>query len=173
MIPNFLGLWTQYGVGEFKLDRINPIDEGLPSYQLMALTGYFVDFSFWKSHHIFSSYNMEFMLFFSGVVVLICANMCKDVMKTTKRSKLDMLSKFLLPLVLIAAACLFRFGGLREEIYANFYTIFYMFLFFWGRNLMLLQVSSVTNQKFNVFNKGTNFFLVAIILPFIFEPIRL
>lgn len=26
MLPNFAGLWVQYSVGEFKLDRINPID---------------------------------------------------------------------------------------------------------------------------------------------------
>lgn len=113
MVPNFLGLWTQYGVGEFKLDRINPIDEGLPSYQLIALAGYFIDFSFWKKPHIISSYNIEFLLFFSVVVVLICAKMCKDVMKTTGRSKADMFSKFVLLVVLIAALCLFRFGGLR------------------------------------------------------------
>jgi hypothetical protein len=26
MIPNFIALWVQYSVGEFILDRINPID---------------------------------------------------------------------------------------------------------------------------------------------------
>jgi hypothetical protein len=114
MIPNFLGLWTQYGVGEFKLDRINPIDEGLPSYQLMALSGFFIDFSFWKRDHLISSYNIEFLLIFSVVVIVACTKMCKDVMKNTKRSTSDMLNKFVLPYVLISALCLFRFGGLRS-----------------------------------------------------------
>ena len=26
LYPNFAGLWNQYSIGHFKLDRINPID---------------------------------------------------------------------------------------------------------------------------------------------------
>jgi hypothetical protein len=26
LYPNFVGLWNQYSIGHFKLDRINPID---------------------------------------------------------------------------------------------------------------------------------------------------
>lgn len=173
MLPNFAGLWTQYGVGEFKLDRINPIDEGLPSYQLLALGGFFFDYSFWQKQHLVSSYNMEFLLGFSVVVVVICTKMCKDVLSQTTRSKQDMLAKLALPAVLIAVLALIRFGGLRQELYVdNFYCLFYILLLFWGRNLMLMQVCSVTNQIFSVFNRGTNFFIIAILLPFLFTPLR-
>jgi len=48
MIPNFLAIWTQYGTGQFKLQIINPIDEGLPLYQILILCGAFVNYSFWR-----------------------------------------------------------------------------------------------------------------------------
>ena len=57
MIPNFVVIWTQYGIGSFHLDAINPIDEGLPCYQLVGIIGYFIDYSFWRKHHIITSYN--------------------------------------------------------------------------------------------------------------------
>jgi hypothetical protein len=57
MISNFIALWVQYSVGEFKLDRINPIDEGLPSYALMSFAGCLFDFSFWNKYHLFETYN--------------------------------------------------------------------------------------------------------------------
>jgi hypothetical protein len=84
-----------------------------------------------------------------------------------------MLAKLALPAVLVAVLLLIRFGGLRQELYVdNFYCLFYMLLLFWGRNLMLMQVCSVTNQIFSVFNRGTNFFIIAILLPFLFTPLR-
>jgi hypothetical protein len=48
LIPNFIVIWTQYGTGAFHFDEINPIDEGLPCYQLLGLGGYFISYSFWK-----------------------------------------------------------------------------------------------------------------------------
>ena len=44
LYPNFAGLWNQYSIGHFKLDRINPIDEGLPTYALFALGGAFINY---------------------------------------------------------------------------------------------------------------------------------
>jgi hypothetical protein len=81
MIPNFIVIWTQYGIGSFHLDAINPIDEGLPCYQLMGLMGYFIDYSFWQQHHLVASYNYEFLLLFIGIVILVCAKMTKNVIK--------------------------------------------------------------------------------------------
>lgn len=60
---------------------------------------------------------MEFLCFFSIVVVFICIKMCKNVIGDTKRSYLDIVSKLILLFVLIAALALFRLGGLRERIY--------------------------------------------------------
>jgi hypothetical protein len=44
LYPNFAGIWNQYSIGHFKLDRINPIDEGLPTYSLFALGGAFFNY---------------------------------------------------------------------------------------------------------------------------------
>lgn len=93
--------------------------------------------------------------------------------RDTKRSIDDITGKLALPSILIAILTLIKVGGMSEEIYTNhFYKIFYIFLAFWGRNLMLLQVSSVTHQFFGVFNRGTMFFLIAMVLPFIVTPLK-
>lgn len=58
LYPNFAGLWNQYSIGHFKLERINPIDEGLPSYSLFSLFGAFFNyFEFFNKHHIFARWN--------------------------------------------------------------------------------------------------------------------
>lgn len=58
LYPNFAGLWNQYSIGYFKLDRINPVDEGLPTYALFALGGAFFNyFGFFNSFHYFSKWN--------------------------------------------------------------------------------------------------------------------
>ena len=58
LYPNFAGLWNQYSIGHFKLDRINPIDEGLPSYALFALGGAFFNyFDSFNSFHYFAKLN--------------------------------------------------------------------------------------------------------------------
>lgn len=99
--------------------------------------------------------------------------MCKDVYRDTKRSKEDITGKLALPVILIAILAIIKVGGMSEEIYTqHFYKLFYIFLAFWGRNLMLLQVSSVTHQFFGVFNRGTMFFLIAMVIPFIVTPLK-
>ena len=81
MIPNFVVIWTQYGIGTFHLDAINPIDEGLPCYQILAILGYFLDYSFWRKHHILTSYNFELLLVFVVVMVFVLGKMTKSVLK--------------------------------------------------------------------------------------------
>jgi hypothetical protein len=51
-------IWTQYGVGHFKLGVINPVDDGLPFIQLMGIGGAMVSFSFFKEDHWISTYNV-------------------------------------------------------------------------------------------------------------------
>lgn len=59
LYPNFAGLWNQYSIGHFKLDRINPIDEGLPTYSLFALFGAFCNYyGFFNTYHIFNKWNI-------------------------------------------------------------------------------------------------------------------
>lgn len=81
MIPNFVLIWTQYGIGAFHLDVVNPIDEGLPSYQLLGILGYFLDYSFWRKHHIFTSYNYESLLLFLAIAIFVMITTAKNVMK--------------------------------------------------------------------------------------------
>lgn len=57
-IPNFLMIWTQYGVGHFRLGVINPVDDGLPFIQLMGIGGAMVSFAFFKEDHWISTYNV-------------------------------------------------------------------------------------------------------------------
>jgi hypothetical protein len=58
LYPNFAGLWNQYSVGYFKLDRINPIDEGLPSFVLLCFGGCFFNYENFNNFHIFAGYNI-------------------------------------------------------------------------------------------------------------------
>lgn len=57
LYPNFAGLWNQYSVGYFKLGRINPIDEGLPTFVLLCFGGCIFDYEKLNNFHIFASYN--------------------------------------------------------------------------------------------------------------------
>ena len=81
MVPNFVVIWTQYGIGSFHLDEINPIDEGLPCYQIIGILGYFMDYSFWQKQHIITSYNFEFLLGFVVMVLIVLGKMTKNVLK--------------------------------------------------------------------------------------------
>ncbi len=112
MIPNFLVIWTQYGIGAFHFDEINPIDEGLPCYQIMGILGYFFDYSFWRKQHIITSYNYEFLLGFVVMVVVILGKTTRNVMRDTKRSKKDMISTLVLPLVLLGVSAVVKLSGL-------------------------------------------------------------
>jgi hypothetical protein len=62
--------------------------------------------------------------------------------------------KILLPTILISALCVWHFY-INENIFVNhFYPIFYILTFMWGRNMMLMQVSYVTKQRFHSLNIG-------------------
>lgn len=41
-----------------------------------------------------------------------------------------------------------------------FYPFYYSIMFMWCRNMILIQVQFITKQKYKVFNRGTNSFLV-------------
>ena len=111
MLPNFAGLWVQYSVGEFKLDRINPIDEGLPSYMLLCLFGCVFDYTKWNDFHWIASYNIEFLLMFGAIVVFVVANMCKNVFRLSHRQKDDVIHLLWLPAVLIVVLALIKLTG--------------------------------------------------------------
>ena len=173
MIPNFLIIWTQYCIGAFHFDVINPIDEGLPCYQLMGILGYFLDYSFWRKQHIITSYNYEFLLGFWIMAMVLLGKTTKNVLKDTKRSRADLLATLGLPLVLIGLVAAVKLSGLGAYVYGeHFYAFFYTVALYWGRNEIYMQVCSVANQKFNAFNWSTLFFIGILILPIALPTIR-
>lgn len=173
LIPNFLVIWCQYGTGGFHLDEINPIDEGLPCYQLLGLCGYFFDYSFWKKQHWFSSYNYEFLIIFFVLAIMVCGKMCKDVLRDTKRDKKDVLKTLLLPTVLALLVAAFKLTGISDLFYgAYFYPFFYTLVFFWGRNELYMQICSVANQRFNPLNWGTISYAISMLVPMLVPAVR-
>lgn len=51
MSTYFCAMWSQYCVGYFKLGRVNPVDEGLPTYALACFGLTLVDRSVITQHH--------------------------------------------------------------------------------------------------------------------------
>ena len=45
-----------------------------------------------------------------------------------------------------------------------YYQIYYLIMFFWARNMILIQLYFITKQKYKVFNRGTNTYLLSFIL---------
>jgi ethanolaminephosphotransferase len=52
----FCAMWSQYCVGLFKLNRINPVDEGLPFYAICCFIATQLDLSFLEKEHIYGTY---------------------------------------------------------------------------------------------------------------------
>jgi hypothetical protein len=48
MLIYFCAMWSQYSVGYFRLGRINPVDEGLPAYAIVAILSIFLPQGFWN-----------------------------------------------------------------------------------------------------------------------------
>lgn len=173
MVPNFILIWVQYGIGAFHLDVVNPIDDGLPSFQILALFGFFLNYSFWRQHHWFTSYNYELLLGFLVLVFIVCGKMTRNVLQETTRKRNDMLGVLILPAVLVAIVVAVKLSGLSELVYGeHFYLYFYTFVFFWGRNEIQMQTCSVTNQQFNPLNWSTLLFAASLALPILLPPLR-
>lgn len=173
MLPNFMMIWTQYGIGAFHLDAINPIDEGLPSYQMVGILGFFFDYSFWQKHHWIAPYNYELLIGFLVLVFVVCGKMSKNVLSETPRQRKDMFSALSLGAVLLGAVLAVKLSGLDSLVYGeHFYYFFYTFVFYWGRNEINMQICSVTNQKYNTFNWSTIIFLASLALPILFPAVR-
>jgi len=79
LYPNFAGLWNQYSVGYFKLDRINPIDEGLPSFVLLCFGGCFFNYENFNNFHIFASYNIEILSLGAVAILFILLKLNKNI----------------------------------------------------------------------------------------------
>ena len=80
LYPNFAGLWNQYSIRHFNLDRINPIDEGLPTFSLFALGGAFVNyFEFFNTHHIWFTWNKEILIVIGLTITFTVLKLHRDL----------------------------------------------------------------------------------------------
>ena len=52
----FCAMWSQYCVGYFRLGRVNPIDEGIPSYAIGCFIATQIDLSGASKYHIYGTY---------------------------------------------------------------------------------------------------------------------
>jgi hypothetical protein len=78
-----------------------------------------------------------------------------------------------LPVVLLAVVGAVKLSGFGEYAYGeHFYAFFYIFVFFWGRNEIHMQICSVAKQKFNVFNWSTIFFIASMAVPIAVPAVR-
>lgn len=50
MSTYFCAMWSQYSVGFFKLGRVNPVDEGLPTYAISCLIATQIDLKYYTSN---------------------------------------------------------------------------------------------------------------------------
>ncbi len=48
MLVYFSAMWSQYSTGHFRLGRVNPVDEGLPGYSIVAILNIFLPNNFWN-----------------------------------------------------------------------------------------------------------------------------
>ena len=53
----FSALWNQYSTGVFRLARINPVDEGLPTLALIAILFIFISSEGFDNFHIIAPLN--------------------------------------------------------------------------------------------------------------------
>lgn len=98
MLIYFCAMWSQYSIGYFRLGRINPVDEGLPSYAIITILSAFLPPDFWNQQHWFGKINEEIVSVLGVLVVLIIYFMVKDNFSKAVRPKADVLRVLLLPL---------------------------------------------------------------------------
>jgi hypothetical protein len=84
-----------------------------------------------------------------------------------------MASTLALPAVLFAVLIAVKLSGLGVYVYSeHFYVYFYIFVCFWGKNEIHMQICSVANQRFKVFNSSTIFFIISMALPIAVPAVR-
>ena len=160
-------MWMQYSIGFFRLGRINPVDEGLPSYALLAFILAFIDKSQFANYHIFGTVGEEFIICLVPLLMAQLFMMGKFILKKAVRPRNEVLS--VLWLYFSTALSLISIFIIDNKIYEKaFYEIYYMMLFMWARNMILIQLYFITKQKYKVFNRGTNLFLFALISYMVF-----
>lgn len=83
----FVAMWMQYSTGILRLGRINPVDEGLPAYALLALVVAYLDDSTFKAHHVYGTMGEEFILVLYPFLILLLLHMGKQTIKKSIKPK--------------------------------------------------------------------------------------
>lgn len=81
----FCAMWSQYCIGYFRLGRINPVDEGLPTYALLCLLCTQLDLSGINNFHIIGTYAQEVLYVILVLLIPTDYSLCKNIFKETKR----------------------------------------------------------------------------------------
>ena len=85
MMVYFAAMWAQYSTGVFNLGRINPVDEGLPGYALIAFLGIVIPYKMWNAEHWLGPLNQEVMVSLYLMLFPLLYNMTKDNYKKAIR----------------------------------------------------------------------------------------
>lgn len=118
MVPNFILLWNEYSTGAFTLDVINPIDEGLLMFQVVALVGCFVDFGFLSGIGWRYPIKYELMTVFLAVATLVAGKSVVIGIREAKKSLGHLLYQFLTPLILVAVLAMMHCTDFGQQVYA-------------------------------------------------------
>ena len=77
----FCAMWSQYCIGYFRLGRINPVDEGLPSYAFLCLLATQLDLSVVNEFHIYGSYGEEVVYILLILLGPVDYSLCKNIFR--------------------------------------------------------------------------------------------
>jgi hypothetical protein len=153
-------MWSQYSTGHFRLGRVNPVDEGLPGYTIVAIINIFLPKDFWNRENAIGKYNENLLYALGILLVMIIYYMIKDNFKNAVRTHKDMTRALLLPLSYGFAIAML--GLFAPEVFATAASpLAYVLMFTWARNMIEIQVYFVTKQEFKPFNPGSLTFLLS------------
>ena len=79
-----IAMWSQFAIGYFRLGRINPVDEGLPAYALLALIAAFIDTSYLQDYHWVGTYGEEFIMALIPIAITQIFDLGKKILREKK-----------------------------------------------------------------------------------------
>ena len=59
----FTAMWNQFHTFNFELGMINPVDDGIPTVALLAISNCFIDSTVWNSNFAVGTANVDFLMF--------------------------------------------------------------------------------------------------------------
>ncbi|KAM3141098.1 hypothetical protein pb186bvf_006703 [Paramecium bursaria] len=162
-ISFYFGVYQQHYTGQFKLDRINAVDEGLPLIQLIFfITGYFGPT--WWTEESFIGYKKNFLMllfvYYAGSHT--CLMFGVQVFKSMKWNPIKILYSLSLPLMMTLTYYFIAFYS--ENALKKYMQLYIAILGFqWTKMINLFQLSIITKEPFTQYNFSWLFIQFAII----------